>query len=418
LEIATPQGSTAEQEPCGQDLNGGCFMGTPAFEPITMGETVNGTAWCDGNNRDTDWFIFTLTQRTRVTLTAQAEFPLLIGFISAPCPLISFINNQYGPADTKISFTSVLDPGTYYAFIAPANWSTIIQCGGADKYWATLTGNTCIEPTAVTASLITPTTVTISWTAPSPAPASGYSYELRTSGAPGSGSAGLTASGTTAAGVLSVAFSGLTPNTPYFAYVLSNCGGNSLSPWSAPAQFSTPAIDQNLAVAAVIQGNQTVCYDALQTITVAGGGTSFVIFTGGSATMIAGQNIIYLPGTLVVAGGYMHGYIAPGGPFCVTGPVAKDVIAEENEIPAVTEKSFFKIYPNPTTGNFTLEQKGEKDLRNVRVEVYGLRGDKIMTTEMINEHSHLFSLSGMAPGIYLIHVASEVNAEVFKIIKY
>jgi hypothetical protein len=47
-----------------------------------------------------------------------------------------------------------------------------------------------------------------------------------------------------------------------------------------------------------------------------------------------------------------------------------------------------------------------------------MRGDKVLNGEMIGERSHLFSLSGVAPGIYFIHVASETNVEVFKIIKY
>jgi len=419
LEMTSPAGSTAELEPCGSDLNGGCNMATPAFEPITMGETKSGTVWCDGTTRDTDWYIFTLAQKTRVTWTAMTEFPVLIGLINSPCPALAFINYLYGPADSTISVTSILNPGTYYAWIGPSDWSTIIQCGGADTYWATLTGNTCFEPTLVTASSISATTVTISWTAPSPLPGGGYEYEIRTSGAPGSGAVGLTVSGTTPAGVLSAPIFGLSPSTTYYVYVRSNCGGGSFSPWSTPAtQFETHSIDVNLVVQAIVQGGQSFCYDALQTITVAGGGSSFVVFSGGSAVMIAGLNIHYLPSTLVALGGYMHGYIAPGGPFCVTPLVRNEMVEEDVVPPAVSEKTFFKIYPNPTTGNFTLEQKGDNQYGNVKVEVYGMRGDKVLNGEMIGERSHLFSLSGVAPGIYFIHVASETNVEVFKIIKY
>jgi len=279
--------------------------------------------------------------------------------------------------------------------------------------------NTCFEPAVVTASSISATTVTISWTAPSPLPGSGYEYEIRTSGAPGSGAGGLTVTGTTPAGVLSAAIFGLSPNTTYYVYVRSSCGGGSFSPWSTPAtQFVTPVIDVDLAVQAVVLGGQSFCYDALETITVAGAGSAFVVFTGGSAIMIAGLNIHYLSGTLVTSGGYMHGYIAPGGPFCITPIVISEPVAEDVVPPAVTEKTFFKIYPNPTTGNFTLEQKGENQYGNVRVEVYGLRGDKVLNGEMIGERSHVFSLSERTPGIYFIHVASGTNVEVFKIIKY
>ena len=116
----------------------------------------------------------------------------------------------------------------------------------------------------------------------------------------------------------------------------------------------------------------------------------------------------------------MHGYIAPGGPFCIYAPppATKSVTSGENEVTAaVTEQAFFKIYPNPTTGNFTLEQKGEKQYGNVRVEVYGMRGDKVMTAEMIGEKKHEFSLTEMPVGLYFVKVVADNYVETIKLIK-
>ena len=417
LELATPAGSTAELEPCGADLNGGCNMTTPVFEPIALGETKNGTAWCNGTDRDTDWYIFTLTEKTRVTLTAEAEFPLMIGFTNSPCPVYDFINYQSGESGTTITVTSILNPGTYYAWIGQATWGTITLCGGADKYWAKLTGSACFEPTGVTASLVTATTATMSWTAPVPLPGSGYQYEIRTSGAPGSGATGLAASGTTPAGVLNAAVSGLTPGTAYFAYVRSNCGGTSFSQWSALASFTTPTIAVNLTIpSAVVSSGQSFCYNALQTITVGGNPPNFVVFTGGSSTMIAGLNIHYFPGVLVLSGGFMHGYIAPSGPFCVTPPLVKATVANEED-PPVTERSFFKVYPNPTTGNFTLEQKRLQPCKNIRVEVYTMRGVKILTSAMNGEWKLELSISEMPVGLYFVKVIADDRVETFKLIR-
>ena len=419
LEMSCPAGSTAEQEACGADLNGGCNMATPTFEPITPGETICGTSWCDGGTRDTDWFIFTLAQRTRVTLTAKAEFPVTIQFIPSGCPAYSYLTFQYGGANTTISTEIVLDPGSYYAWIGPSDWSTIIQCGGADRYWATLTGSTCFEPTVVTASLITATTATISWTAPVPAPVGGYDYEIRSSGAPGSGAAGLAVSGITPAGVLSVAVFGLSPLTNYFAYVRSNCSGNGFSPWSVAGLFSTPFIAGELVIpTTTVLSGESDCYNALETITLGGSPPSFVVFSGGSVTLIAGLSIHFLPGVLVTAGGFMHGYIAPGGPFCVTVPVTKAGLVETKEAaPTVTESALFRIYPNPTTGNFTLEQKGDKQYGKVSVEIYGLRGDRVLTTELQGERKHEFSLSQMPVGLYFIKVIAEDDVETLKLVK-
>lgn len=103
----------------------------------------------------------------------------------------------------------------------------------------------CSEPTALTATVTSATTATIAWTAPATAPANGYEYEVRTSGAAGSGATGLVTSGTTAAGVVTKNITGLTYNTSYDVYVRSNCGSGSFSPWVGPANvftgYCTPA---------------------------------------------------------------------------------------------------------------------------------------------------------------------------------
>ncbi|MEI6060948.1 MAG: hypothetical protein WCR72_09580, partial [Bacteroidota bacterium] len=131
---------TPESEACGADLNGGCNMTIPAFEPIAFGESIAGTSWCDLSTRDTDWFIFTLTSGSTVTLTGQAEFPFTIGFIAAPCPAISFIDYTFGAAGETKSVTVALAAGTYYAWVGPSSWSTYIDCSGSNTYQISLSG--------------------------------------------------------------------------------------------------------------------------------------------------------------------------------------------------------------------------------------------------------------------------------------
>jgi len=83
----------------------------------------------------------------------------------------------------------------------------------------------CVGPTTPTITATSPTTANLSWTASSSNPSSGYEWELRTSGAGGSGATGLAASGTVGAGVLSSSASSLTPQATYTLYVRSNCTG-------------------------------------------------------------------------------------------------------------------------------------------------------------------------------------------------
>src|SRR5690554_3507599 len=96
---------------------------------------------------------------------------------------------------------------------------------------------TCMYPIDLTVSNVTQTGADISWT-PSPQSqgGTGYEYEIRTSGAPGSGTTGLVATATTTN--LSVTLSTLNPNTDYEVYVRSLCG-IATSRWSQALMFKT-----------------------------------------------------------------------------------------------------------------------------------------------------------------------------------
>jgi len=89
----------------------------------------------------------------------------------------------------------------------------------------------CFAVTGLNVTALTATTANFAWTASASAPASGYEWEIRTSGAAGSGTTGLTTSGTTAAGVVTANAIALTPNTAYTLYVRSHCAGSDYSTW-------------------------------------------------------------------------------------------------------------------------------------------------------------------------------------------
>lgn len=97
----------------------------------------------------------------------------------------------------------------------------------------------CIAPSGLTKTYPSTTSANMSWTASSSNPTNGYEWEMRTSGAGGSGATGLTASGTTSVGVVTATTSALTQNTAYILYVRSNCGGT-FSSWAASTSTTTP----------------------------------------------------------------------------------------------------------------------------------------------------------------------------------
>ena len=167
-----------------------------------------------------------------------------------------------------------------------------------------------------------------------------------------------------------------------------------------------------------LTSGQTSCFDATQTITVAGSGTTFIVENGGSASMIAGIKINYLPGTWVKHGGYMLGKIAPNGPYCAFKEAS---IANSDEggtsDQLVAEKSGMKVYPNPTNGKFRVELTGERQTEPVMIEIFGIRGDKVFSEKIPGEMAREFSLSGNPAGIYFIKVVAGENVMTAKLVK-
>ena len=107
----------------------------------------------------------------------------------------------------------------------------------------------CEMPTAVTVSDLTSTTATISWTASITTPGIHYRYEIRTSGAPGSGATGLAQSGELPVSQLYAYISELNISTSYNLYLRYQCTSapNTFSAWTTAVSFTTPTLETPVA---------------------------------------------------------------------------------------------------------------------------------------------------------------------------
>ena len=171
-----------------------------------------------------------------------------------------------------------------------------------------------------------------------------------------------------------------------------------------------------------IDPGQAECYDATQTITVAGDGTTFTIAAAGSAIMIAGQKIDYLPTTKVYSGGYLHGYITNDGQYCIPLKSTEITIAKTQppqlELPVKTEHTtFFKVYPNPTTGTITLEVVGIAEKNELLVEIYGILGNRILQVLAGGKAKCDFQLAEQPKGLYIMHIVSGTEVATVKVVK-
>jgi len=130
-----------EVELCGEDLNGGCNSPIFANEPISVGATVLGTFWAEGNTRDTDWYLLDLTEATEVTLSIRSNLGCFAALVGTDCGgIIGEITAGECPETTSVC----LAPGQYY-IVALTDVFTGYPCGGplGNEYSLEVTGIPC-----------------------------------------------------------------------------------------------------------------------------------------------------------------------------------------------------------------------------------------------------------------------------------
>jgi hypothetical protein len=118
----------------------------------------------------------------------------------------------------------------------------------------------CLAPDNVQLDNVNATSADISWSASTSAPGSGYNYEVRKFGAPGSGitpASGYVTSGNTADGLLSTTIQSLEINTDYNFYVRYECSGSVFSPWTAATPFTTSTVQPPVAIAAIYNSDES-----------------------------------------------------------------------------------------------------------------------------------------------------------------
>jgi hypothetical protein len=119
--------------------------------------------------------------------------------------------------------------------------SNVSPLAGSNRQF-TWTPRPCLVPTSIAVSSVFSTTATVTWVAPGPSIPAGYQYEVRTSGAAGSGPGGLAQSGSSSS---PLNLTGLTPGTNYTVYIRTDCGGT-YSSWSTGIPFTTLCNPSNI----------------------------------------------------------------------------------------------------------------------------------------------------------------------------
>lgn len=188
--------------------------------------------------------------------------------------LASHLLLRNSPLTNSVNFTPTTS-GVYYIVF----YDTTPQSNGwtmVDDIKVEL--STCFPPTALIAANVSASAETLTWTAPSSLPSSGYEYYISTSNT-------APTFATVISGVSSgnfITINGLLPSTTYYYWVRSNCGGDDKSRWSLTnGTFTTDPAPVLLTYCGGVNPASTVNTNYFTEVSTSGNTVNFSNFSNG-----------------------------------------------------------------------------------------------------------------------------------------
>ena len=168
----------------------------------------------------------------------------------------------------------------------------------------------------------------------------------------------------------------------------------------------------------IIQSGTDTCFAAIKSITTNG----FIVQSGATASLIAGEKVILGVGTLVEHDGNLHVRITENEDYCVQ---IESILAKtsDQQVPVTLfephndNPQVLNVYPNPTTGPVTFELSGfESDVKTT-IEIYDMMGNKLMQVHVETLKKYVFDLSSAPGGLYLVKVINGGEIHISKVLK-
>ena len=317
-----------------------------------------------------------------------------------------------GTITTASSFTATgLTPSTtYYVYVRDS-------CGPGDfSAWVPITFMTlappCNPPTGLTASGITSSNATISWT--EPGGSTGSEYVLTT--IPGT----PTGSGVQTTG-LSFTITTLTGSTVYYVYVRDSCGPGDFSAWVTLTFTTTPTPPGPCDVPVGLMASGVTNSSAVLTWIEPSGsvGSEYAVSTSSSAPTGSG---IQTTASTFTATGLALGteYYAYVRDSCGAGDFSDWVSIVFWTSPTITGinnvgSNDFTIntFPNPVKELLTIKIDGT--IGGVgQIELMDITG-KLIKTVPVNANTLTVGMDGLPSGIYLIRYTDAIRTKTIKI---
>jgi len=370
----------------------------PATSVTGTGGVFNGTANANNNPAITPGFEYGLTP------SYGSEIPAVPSSISG-----------FPEIQINAEVSGLVPNSTYHYRAKGANSQGAF-------YGSDLTMNTlAIQPEAVTtvASEITGSSAVLSGSVNANNSTTTVSFEYGASTMYGSTvDANQSPVNGIAATPVSVSVSGLSENLLYhYRVVATNQAGTAYG--EDKTFMTTVGIPPTISLTGTISGD--TCFNATDSILVAGTPEVFIVTPTGNVTLIAGETIRLLPGTKVDLAGYLYAYITTTGIYCL--PPLKSIS------PAMTGYNIdqplagtpgsapeLKLWPNPATDQFSINIPPAQDTAPNIVEVYNMSGILVVHSETY-EAFPTISIDQLSSGIFFVKVRTATGTQTIKMIK-
>jgi hypothetical protein len=165
------------------------------------------------------------------------------------------------------------------------------------------------------------------------------------------------------------------------------------------------------------------CMAALQTITLAGNGTTVALLTGSHLVFEAGSAIHINTTSAINSGAYAMFRIIPGTGFCANLPAnpSCEEITEKTETEdpedVVNFSGRLKIHPNPATGLIYIELPELPAVVEMQVAIFNTRGDLVHQGSVSDGYCYLADLTAFPPGLYIVRVITVERVYSGKVIR-
>jgi hypothetical protein len=135
--LVCPHHATTEPEPCGEDLNSGCFQMSTGTTPVSLGEVICGTSPSNAKILDYDVYSFTCSRPTSIQFVTLAAFDTNVAVLDDGCQGNVTYAVAFPLACDLTRLSALLPPATYQAGLV--NFDFGQDCGFDSGYLACVT---------------------------------------------------------------------------------------------------------------------------------------------------------------------------------------------------------------------------------------------------------------------------------------